>query len=128
MLRQFISPARYEGYAAKAWFAHSIFPVLRQAIDEPVGLVTRAGDRSIVVHWDRSPDPTLAGYRLYTAFETNGPFVAVNPAQLLISPSYAVVNATNGVTQYFQVAAVTNRPKPARTRIPSPQRAAVCRR
>lgn len=77
-----------------------------RAIDEPAGLLTRSGDRSVVVHWDRSSDTNLLGYRLYTSLNPAGPFTQVTPVQLFTSPSYTMVNATNGVTCYFQVAAV----------------------
>ena len=73
------------------------------AIEEPTGLVTRAGDKSLVVHWDHSLNTNLAGYRLYSSLNPNGPFTSL---QLLVSPSYALVNATNGLSYYFQVAAI----------------------
>lgn len=76
------------------------------AINEPTRLITRSGDKTIVLHWDRSTDPTLQGYRVYGSFDTNGTFVALN-AGTISAPSYVDLNATNGVTYYYQVAAVS---------------------
>ena len=48
------------------------------AIDAPVGLVSRAGDRSIVLHWDKNSESNLGGYRVYrSTTSAGGPFTAV---------------------------------------------------
>ena len=46
------------------------------AIEAPTGLVSRSGDRSIVLHWDRNLEPNLSGYRVYRSLSNGGPFVA----------------------------------------------------
>jgi hypothetical protein len=40
----------------------------------PTGLVQRAGDRSVILHWDPIVDSALAGYHVYRASSTAAPF------------------------------------------------------
>ena len=40
----------------------------------PMGLVQRAGDRSVVLHWDPVAASGLAGYRVYRAASASEPF------------------------------------------------------
>jgi hypothetical protein len=78
------------------------------AVDVPTGLVSRAGDRSIVLHWERPPAPGAAGYRVYRS--TTGPDGAFSPAHagLLALPGYCDLSASviNGQTNLYRVTAV----------------------
>jgi len=78
------------------------------AIEAPTGLVSRTGDRSIVLHWDRNSEPNLSGYRVYRSLSNGGPFVAQSPS-LVTTPGFAdlSVNVVNGQTNYYQVTALT---------------------
>src|SRR6185295_17360382 len=77
------------------------------AIQAPTGLVSRTGDKSIVLHWDPNSETNLAGYRVYRSI-TNGPFVLLN-SSVLTSPGYCDLDlkVVNGKTNVYQVTAVT---------------------
>lgn len=79
------------------------------AVQAPGGLVSRAGDRSVVLHWDSSGGPGVAGYNIYRSLTGNGGFVLLNTTGLVISPGYCDVSPTvmNGQTNYYQVTAVS---------------------
>src|SRR5436190_21406795 len=48
---------------------------LGHALPPPTGLISIAGDKSVVLHWDRVSDPTLAGYHVYRSTSgATGPF------------------------------------------------------
>ena len=110
-----------------------VFPILllaatvhaAVAIEAPTGLVSRTGDRSIVLHWDRNREPNLAGYRVYRALSNGGPFVAQSPS-LLTSPGFCdvSVNVVNGQTNFYRVTALTTTPEES---LPSATLAAVPR-
>src|SRR5438128_2363684 len=76
------------------------------AINAPVGLVSRTGDQSIVLHWDRNTEANLAGYRVYRSLSDGGPFTLQN-SSLLTSPGYCDLSVVNGQTNFYQVTAVT---------------------
>src|SRR6266436_290695 len=75
------------------------------AINPPTGLVSRSGDRSVVLHWDRNSDADLASYRVYRSLNSGGPFVAQGAA--LIAPGFCDVSVNNSQTYYYQVTALT---------------------
>jgi hypothetical protein len=80
------------------------------AIEAPTGLVSRTGDRSIVLHWDKNSEPNLSGYRVYRSLTSGGPFVAQNPSLIPFnSPGFCDVSPSvvNGQTNYYQVTALT---------------------
>jgi hypothetical protein len=90
-----------------------VFPLLlmiaaapaAMAIQPPAGLVVLSGDQSVILHWDRNSESNLAGYRLYRAQNSTGPFSLVN-GSLLTSPGYCDLNVFNGQTNYYRVTAV----------------------
>src|SRR5438270_6961601 len=89
-------------------FAASVAPLaVALAINPPTNLVSRAGDQSIVLHWDRNTESNLAGYRVYRSL-TNGPFTLLNPSSLLTAPGYCDLDTKviNGQTNVYQVTAV----------------------
>jgi hypothetical protein len=74
------------------------------AINPPTGLVSRSGDRSVVLHWDRNSDPDIASYRVYRALNIGGPFVAQGAA--VIAPGFCDLTVNNAQTYYYQVTAL----------------------
>src|SRR5215467_13912087 len=66
----------------------------------PQNLVTRAGDRSIVLHWENSTDLTFSGYRVYRSLAKTGPF-SPTASNLLTSPSFADLSVTNGRNYFY---------------------------
>jgi hypothetical protein len=78
------------------------------AVQTPAGLVSRTGDQSIVLHWDKSLEPDVSGYRVYRSLTNGGTFVLLNSTGLLTSPGYCDVSTAviNGQTNYYQVTAV----------------------
>jgi hypothetical protein len=76
------------------------------AINPPQGPVSRSGDQSVVLHWDRNTETNLFGYRVYRSLASAGPFTLLSTS-LLSSPSYCDLRVTNGVTYYYQVTAVS---------------------
>lgn len=77
------------------------------APDAPEAVVTRAGDRSIVLHWARNVEADLTGYNVYRAFTTNGPFALLNPTPTP-SPGYADFGVTNGQDYSYRIRAINN--------------------
>jgi len=79
-----------------------------RAVDAPIGLVSRTGDQSIVLHWDNSTDADVSGYKVYRALTNGGPFAVLNPAALVTSAGYCDTSAKviNGHTNYYYVTAV----------------------
>lgn len=71
----------------------------------PLGVVTRAGDQSVVLHWDRSPETGVAGYNVYRAPAANGPFSLATAAPVT-SQGFADLSVTNGQTNFYFVRAV----------------------
>src|SRR5882762_8453729 len=84
---------------------------LGHAIPPPTGLISVAGDKSVVLHWDRVTDPTLAGYHVYRSTSgANGPF-SLAGAGFLTGLGYcdisgSVVNARTNF--YYATAVATN--------------------
>jgi hypothetical protein len=92
-------------------FQMILLPALSEfasAIQAPTGLISLAGDQSIVLHWDRSTDPTLGGYRVYRSVSgVGGPFSLVNSG-LLTGPGYCDLSSQviDGRTNFYYVTAV----------------------
>ena len=76
------------------------------AIEAPTGFVSRTGDRSVVLHWDKNSEPDLSGYRVYRSLSSGGPFVAQSPS-LVTSPGFCDLSVVNGQTNFYQVTTVT---------------------
>jgi hypothetical protein len=92
---------------------------LTPGIQAPANVVCIAGDQSVILHWDRVPDPSLAGYRVYRSTTgPAGPFTVLN-AGLLSGPGYCDVSfqVINGQTNYYYVTAVANN---AQESVPTP--------
>lgn len=70
----------------------------------PTEVVTRAGDRSVVLHWLPSPEANVVGCNLYHSLSTNGPFTLLN-ATPVTPPGFADFAVTNGQAQFYFVRA-----------------------
>jgi hypothetical protein len=78
------------------------------AIQAPTALVSRTGDQSIVLHWDRNTEANLAGYRVYRSTTgPGGPFTLQN-SSLLTAPGFCDLTSKviNGQTNYYYATAV----------------------
>ena len=75
------------------------------AIVAPTALVSRAGDRSIVLHWDRNSEANLLGYHIYRSLGNTNSFTLLTPS-VLNSPGYCDLTALNGQTNFYQVTAI----------------------
>src|SRR6266699_2836032 len=103
----------------RALFLHSPFCILRLGIafqiallagvpsafgiQAPTALVSRAGDQSIVLHWDRNAEANLSGYRVYRSTTgAGGPF-SLRTASLLTAPGFCDLNSQviNGKTNFY---------------------------
>jgi len=71
----------------------------------PSGLVSRAGDLSIVLHWDRNSESNLSGYRVYRSLTNTGPFTLLT-SSLVTAPGYCDLAVSDGQTNYYRVTAV----------------------
>jgi hypothetical protein len=89
-------------------FLLAVFLYRSSAVQTPTGLVSRTGDQSIVLHWDKSNEPDVAGYNIYRSVTNGGAFVRLNLAGLVTSPGYCDLSAAviNGQTNYYYVTAV----------------------
>jgi hypothetical protein len=70
----------------------------------PMGLVERTGDQSVILHWDAMADADLAGYHVYRAASTVGPF-AQRSADLLHANHFVDFDVENNQTYHYQVRA-----------------------
>ena len=71
----------------------------------PSALSAAGGDQEIALDWDDNSEVDLAGYHVYRAQETGGPYTLITPTPVLQS-SYTDVNLTNGETYFYVVTAL----------------------
>jgi hypothetical protein len=71
----------------------------------PTNLVSRAGDRSVILHWANGGAVNPAGYNIYRSTDTNGPFAFVN-TQAATAPSWVDFTVTNGQDYFYFVRGV----------------------
>ncbi len=70
----------------------------------PGGVVTRAGDRNVILHWSRNSEADVVGYNIYRSANTNGPFNLLSP-QPGLAPSFTDFAVTNGQPYFYLVRA-----------------------
>ena len=75
------------------------------ALTAPAGLVSRSGDRNVILRWAPSAESQVAGYRVYRGPTADGPFTLLNP-RLLKQPSYVDFAVTNTRDYFYLVRAV----------------------
>jgi hypothetical protein len=73
----------------------------------PMRVVTRSGDKSVVLHWNLNPENTIAGYNVYRATSASGPFTKLTSSALPL-PSFADLVVTNAQAYYYYVRAVNS--------------------
>lgn len=71
----------------------------------PTNVIARAGDSSVVLHWDSAGPNPILGYHVYRRLGTNEPLVRLTSAPVRIQ-SFADLNAINGRRQSYVVRAV----------------------
>jgi hypothetical protein len=104
-------PARLTG----VWVRLSIVATIIVVVDPaplsaqtaPQKVVTRSGDRSVMLHWDRVTDPDVAGYRVYRALNPRGSFDAATKS-ILPRSGFADLEVTNGTTYHYVVRTVNS--------------------
>src|SRR5216110_469264 len=74
-------------------------------LNVPTGVVSRAGDQSIVLHWDRNTEANITGYKVYRSLSAGGPIVVTNSV-LATSPGFCDLTTINGQTNYYYVTAL----------------------
>jgi hypothetical protein len=71
----------------------------------PTGLAATAGDGSVGLDWANNSESDLAGYNVYRAATSGGPYNKLNGA-LLAASAYTDNAVSNGTTYYYVVTAV----------------------
>ena len=71
----------------------------------PTGLGATAGTNLVDLTWNANGESDLAGYNIYRATTSGGPYTKLNGAWLT-QASYSDTSATGGTTYYYVVAAV----------------------
>jgi hypothetical protein len=74
----------------------------------PLDVRARAGDRSVVLHWEGIPQVNLGGYHVYRAGSAEGPFVRLTETPVP-SHSYGDAQAMNGASYFYRVHGVNAR-------------------
>lgn len=70
----------------------------------PQNLQAQAGDRQVLLTWDKNPEWDVTGYRVYCLVE--GVWTALDGGETVIGTSYLVTELVNGQTYRFSVTAV----------------------
>lgn len=71
----------------------------------PTGLAATASDRQVALDWNDNSEPDLAGYNVYRAYASGGPYTKIN-SSLITTSAYTDTPLLNGRTYYFVVRAV----------------------
>ncbi|MEM7310490.1 MAG: endonuclease [Planctomycetota bacterium] len=71
----------------------------------PTALVASAGDGVVSLDWADNGEADLAGYHVYRATSSGGPYSKLNGAALALS-AFSDATASNGTTYYYAVTAV----------------------
>ncbi|MBO8129825.1 MAG: fibronectin type III domain-containing protein [Peptococcaceae bacterium] len=74
----------------------------------PTGLAAAAGDAQVDLTWNGVSAQDLAGYNVYRAAASEGPYEKANESLIAQGTSFTVTGLTNGTTYYFRVTAVDN--------------------
>ena len=80
-------------------------PAESSAAVAPRGLVSRAGDRSVILHWEPSSSSGLSGYRVYRSVASESEFEPRHAA-LLTTNHFVDFEVDNAHTYHYRVRAV----------------------
>ena len=72
------------------------------SIAAPTGLVERAGDRSVILHWEPVSAPDLVGYQVYRALTDTAAYERRNPS-LVTTNHFVDFDVHNGHTYSYRV-------------------------
>ncbi len=72
----------------------------------PTNVVTRVGDRCVILHWDVSPATPLTGCNIYRSVSPTGPSVKLNSSPV-VPRAYIDLTVNNGSTYTYSVTAVS---------------------
>jgi fibronectin type 3 domain-containing protein len=72
----------------------------------PTGLRAARLDGGIRVQWSANSEPDLIGYRLYRAFQADGPYFRVNEADIQVTEYLDTFTPSGAPTIWYQVTAV----------------------
>jgi CARDB/FlgD Ig-like domain/WD40-like Beta Propeller Repeat len=89
------------------WSATAHFEVLVDAPPAaPKDLRATAGDGRVHLDWNASPEPDVAGYKVYRSTVSGGPY---GPIAAVVQPSFDDLGLTNGTTYDYVVTATDAR-------------------
>lgn len=72
----------------------------------PANVVTRVGDRCVILHWDFSSATPLTGCNIYRSVSPAGPFVRLNPVPV-VPRAFIDLTVTDGSAYDYYVTAVS---------------------
>ncbi|MBF8294935.1 MAG: glycoside hydrolase family 16, partial [Bacteroidetes bacterium] len=72
----------------------------------PARVVTRSGDQSVVLHWNRNLQSNLSGFNIYRASSRSGPYAKVSTS-LSVSPGFVDFAVTNDQARWYYIRSVT---------------------
>jgi len=105
----FIMSMDYSGinydYQDNVYLVTNIKPVSPPAV--PTGLIASASGAGIALDWTDNTDANLAGYNVYRASSSAGPFTKLN-TQLVTTSDFIDASAPLNATSYYRVTAVDN--------------------
>ena len=75
----------------------------------PTGLAAGSGDTQIALDWTDNSEPDLAGYNVYRALVSGGPYTQVNPS-LVLTSAFIDTGLTNDTAYFYVVTALDGVP------------------
>src|SRR5215472_5028602 len=99
----FFRQSTTENVTRTVWLDHMLV-VDGRIPSAPTGVVSRAGESSVVLHWANTGTVNPAGYNVYRSGSSNGPFVLVN-SQPVQQTSFVDFSVANGQDYFYYVRA-----------------------
>jgi Tol biopolymer transport system component len=93
----------FDGSNLGPWLATAHFSVMVDAPPAaPGGLVAVAGDSQVTLGWSASPEPDVAGYRVYRSLVSGKDHVLIGETTM---PAFVDLGLTNGTAYFYRVTA-----------------------